>query len=112
MKLFTKDLETKLQKAYGTYSTDEDPMVLDKIFNPYGGQTWYLMNQDPEDLEYLWGVAVLFADIGPEMGGLPSKTEFETIRVKPFGGQLERDKWFTPRPVSELMKQLRAGRHV
>jgi hypothetical protein len=112
MKMFTKALEAKLQKAFGTYSTDEDPMILGKIFNPYGGQTWYLMNQDPEDPEYLWGVAILFADIGPEMGGMPSKTEFETTTVPPFNGNLERDKYFTPMKYSELMAKLNAGTHV
>lgn len=113
MKLFTKALETKLQKAYGKYSTDEDPMIIMKIFNPYGNQTWYIMNQDPEDHDYLWGYGDLGYGIDATPGSM-SKSEFESIRVNVFGQRLplERDMYFDPIPASELRRKLENGEHV
>lgn len=113
MKMFTKADETKLQKAYKSYSNDPDPKILVKIFNPYGNQTWYIMNQDPDDTDYLWG----YGDLGYGIDGSPgsmSKSEFESIRIRVGGYKfpLERDKYFDPITVSELRRKLDNGEHV
>ena len=47
--LFTKEIESKLQKQYPLGNELENQMVVCKVFNPYGRGTWYIINQDPED---------------------------------------------------------------
>lgn len=56
MKLFTKEIESKLQAQYELASELEKQVVVCKIFNPYGAGTWYLLNQDPD---YLWGICII-----------------------------------------------------
>jgi len=109
MKLLTKELETKLKKQFPKGSSFEQEVVA-KIFNPYGRATWYLMNQDPKDSDYLWGVAILFDDVGPEMGSISLK-ELESVEIFPGCG-LERDKYFRPITVKELYRKLNNGEHV
>ena len=109
MKLLTKAQITKLQKQYATYNEEGmDQMVIAKIFNPYGGGTWYLMNMDPEDGDYLWGIVDLFA---VEVGSF-LLSELENIRVKPFGLKFERDMYFKPQRASEVYAKLLNGEHV
>ena len=106
MKLFTKEIETKLQKQYPQGSSFEQDVIC-KIFDPCGSWTWYIMNQDPEDPDYLWGIVKGFET---ESGSI-SKRELETVKTG-FGLGLERDKFFKPRPASEVWKDLQEGKHV
>ena len=59
MILFTKEVEQKAQKQYPLADELEKQMIVAKFFNPTGIGTWYLMNQDPEDRDYLWGIVDL-----------------------------------------------------
>jgi hypothetical protein len=36
--------------------SDMEQKIVAKFFNPTGSWTWYLMNQDPDDPDYLWGI--------------------------------------------------------
>ena len=78
-----------------------------KFFDPTGSWTWYLMNQDPQDPDYLWGIVKGFE---VEIGSF-SLSELQAIRGR-FGLGIERDLYFTPRPASEVWENLINGKHV
>ena len=108
MQLFTKAIEKKLQAQYLKGSDLDKQKVIAKIFNPYGGWTWYILNQDPQDPDYLWCIVKGFET---EMGSC-SKSELESIRVKPFGLGLERDLYFKEQPANEVWEKLMKGEHI
>tara|TARA_Y100000034_G_scaffold10451_1_gene10975 strand:- start:77 stop:397 length:321 start_codon:yes stop_codon:yes gene_type:complete len=103
MKLITKELENKTPKLYSNEEkTAEETMVIAKFFNPYGSQTWWMTEYDPEQK-----LAFGYADLGfgcPELGYF-SIAEMEEIRIKPFGGKIERDIHFTPCTLASVMEQ-------
>lgn len=101
MKLFTKEIEAKLQTQY-QHGSSLDQDVVCKIFDPMGDWTWYLMNQAPDEPDYLWGIADGFE---VESGSI-SKSELESI------GRLERDLYFEPMPARKVWEKLMAGEHV
>jgi len=101
VKLFTKEIEEKLQAQY-KYGSNMDQNVVCKIFDPYGEWTWYLMNQDPDDPDYLWGIVKGFE---VESGSI-WKSDLESV------GRLERDLHFEPVPASQVWEKLMAGEHV
>ena len=106
MKLFTKDIDQKLFEQYPKGSDLNNQMVVAKIFNPYGRGTWYLLNSDPEDPDYIWAITDLFE---VEVGSV-SRTDLESIKFKPFMLGLERDMYFTPVNAMELYKGLQSGK--
>jgi hypothetical protein len=101
MKLMTKDI---LQKAAGQYSKGAslDQMVVAKFFHPCSDWTWYLMNVDPDDPAYAWGIVQGFET---EQGSF-SIEEMEEV------GGMERDLWFNPIPARELWERLMNGEHI
>lgn len=101
MKFITKAQEKALQRQYKEGSSMEQDVIV-KIFNPYGGGTWYIMNQDPEDPDYLWGMVDL--GYGIEMGSI-SLSDLESVKVPPFMMPLERDQFWTPRKASEVWSE-------
>jgi hypothetical protein len=107
MKLFTKQNETKLQKQYPKGSDMDNQDVVCKIFDPTGSWTWYIMNQDPNNPDYLWGIVKGFE---VEMGSI-SKAELENLRGK-FNMPMERDKYFSPINAKEVWEKLMRGEHV
>lgn len=107
MELFTEEIESKLQANY-KFGSDMEQMVYLKIFNPYGSGTWYIMNQDPNDTDYLWAVVNLFE---VECGSV-SKKELVDIRVPPLELPLERDMHFKPMKAIEIYNKLIAGETV
>jgi hypothetical protein len=106
MKLFTKEIDKKLFQQYPYGSDLASQQVVAKIFNPYGRGTWYLLNSDPADPDYLWAIVDLFE---VEIGSV-SRTELESIKVKPFGLGLERDLYFSPVNAKELYEGLQSGK--
>jgi hypothetical protein len=107
MKLMTKAIEKAAQKQF-PYGNDWDKQkIVAKFFDPCGSWTWYLMNQDPKDPDYLWGIVNGFA---VECGSF-SLSELEGTKTR-FGLGIERDKYFTPISVKELWDKLQKGIHV
>jgi hypothetical protein len=107
MKLFTKEIDSKLFEQYQKGSDLENQKVVAKIFNPYGRGTWYLLNSDPQDPDYIWAIVDFFE---VEMGSV-SRSELQGIKVPPFGLGLERDMSFTPINAKELFEGLLNGEH-
>lgn len=106
MKLLTKEISRGLQAQYSKGS-DLEQMVVCKIFDPCGRRTWYLMNQDPDDLDYLWGIVKGFE---LEMGSV-LLSELESVRNK-LGLGLERDLHFKPVSAKEVWEVLSHGKHI
>jgi hypothetical protein len=102
MKLFTKAIDSQLFAQYSKGNDLENQKVVAKIFNPYGRGTWYIINSDPNDPNYLWAIVDLFE---VEIGSV-SRTELETIKVPPFRLNLERDIYFTPVNAAKLYRDL------
>ena len=86
MKLFTKAIERKMARGNRT--------SVCKIFNPYGNQTWIIFGED----EAAGDSDILFAVVDLGMGyieaGSVRRSELESIRTKPFGLPLERDRHY------------------
>jgi len=106
MKLFTSAIDKQLFAQYNMGNDLENQKVVAKIFNPYGAGTWYLLNSDPNDPDYIWAIVDL---IDIEMGSV-SRSELESIKVPPFRLPLERDTSFTPINALELYRGLKQGK--
>ena len=108
MKLLTKEITKKATEQYDKGSDMDGQMIVAKFFNPVGSWTWYLMNLDPEDNDYAWGIVDGFA---VEMGAW-QMSELQKVKIKPFGLGIERDLYFKPMKASEVWEQLNDGKHV
>ena len=107
MKLMTKAIERKARRNYTQMGGDLEQMVVAKFFDPCGSWTWYLMNQDPEDPNYLWGIVDGFAvEIGSF--GLDDLMSHKG----PMGIGIERDLYFTPIKARDVYKRLNKGEHI
>jgi hypothetical protein len=93
VKLLTKALEKKLPALRGASGT-----AYVKWFTPDSNWTWYVMEYDPETGDCFG----LVDGLEKEMGYFNLK-EISEIRGK-FGLPVERDQWFDPTPVEELLK--------
>lgn len=101
MKLFTKEIEAKAQEQYPKGSDLESQVIVAKFFNPTGAGSWYLMNQDLNDPDYLWGIVDLFE---VEMGSF-LKSELEGYKGR-MGLGIERDLNFTEVNAKALWDKL------
>jgi hypothetical protein len=106
MKLMTKAIEKAAQAQYSKGS-DFKQMIVAKFFDPCGSWTWYLMNQDPEDPDYLWGIVSGFE---VEMGSF-SLSELQSVKG-PMGLGIERDLYFIPRRADDVWADLLEGKRV
>ena len=101
MILFTKEIERLAQEQYQLGNEMEKQVIVAKFFNPVGVGTWYLMNQDPKDPDYCWGIVHLF-DV--EVGSF-SKSELENVKLS-FGLGIERDLYFERVNALEMYRKL------
>lgn len=105
MKLFNKTIDKQLFKQYSLGSDLSKQEVVVKIFNPYGRGTWFIINSDPEDPDYLWAIVDL--GYGAEVGSV-SRSDLENYRNR-MGLGFERDLSFDPVNALELLQGVRAG---
>jgi hypothetical protein len=54
-RLLSEDEQKRLQAQY-RFGSNMNQLVQVKLFHPLSDWTWYLMNQDPEDHDYLWAI--------------------------------------------------------
>ena len=96
MMLLTKSIKNKLPKLYSQENI-KDPIVHVKFFDPTGSFTWFATKFDGEDIFF----GKVFSEFCPEgeLGNF-SLSELQSVRVR-FGLGIERDKWFTPKPLSQ-----------
>jgi hypothetical protein len=107
MKLFTKTIDKKLFAQYPKGGGLEGQKVIAKVFNPYGRGRWYIINSDPDEPDYLWGIVELFEG-EPEVGSF-SREELENIKVGVFKLPLERDLYFDEMNAMEVYRGLQSG---
>ena len=107
MKLFTQKQLQQLQ----TNVKRKDGKAYVKLFNPSGAGSWYISEiRKTEDYTEGFGVA----DLGygtPEMGYF-SIDEITNISFPPFMLNVERDKWFEPMPLTEILRKLKNSEEV
>lgn len=96
MMLLTKAIRASLPPLGGTKDEGLDALARVKFFTPDAGWTWYASEFDGTDL--FFGLAVGFE---PELGSF-SLSELARVRGK-LGLPVERDRWFTPTPLRELL---------
>jgi len=106
MMLMTKAIKAKARKQYPR-GPDMEQNVVAKFFDPCGKWTWYLMNQDPKDTNYLWGIVKGDAI---ETGSFALK-DLTSYKGR-WGLGIERDRYFRPQPAKEILELLNAGKHV
>jgi ppGpp synthetase/RelA/SpoT-type nucleotidyltranferase len=96
----TKQEEAKLQKQFKFGSDLSEQEVVVKVFNPYGRGRWYLINQDPNDPDYIWAIVDL--GMGVDVGSVSlSELQGVRMRVYGYGMPLEKDRGF--RPTNAMM---------
>jgi len=94
MKLLTKSVKKQLNKS----DKHGDFIVGAKFFTPWSNWTWYAAQYD-EDTGVFWGYVV---GNEKEVGHFSLK-ELESVNG-PFGLKIERDRFFEPRPLSEIIR--------
>jgi hypothetical protein len=96
MHLLTKAIRQKLPPLYANEEQGTDALAIVKFFTPDSSWTWYASEFDGDDL--FFGLAVGFE---PELGYF-RLSELQSVR-----GQLhlpvERDRFFKPTPLRELL---------
>jgi hypothetical protein len=97
MKLLTKELETKLPALYENEEIGLDALAVVKFFNPVGAWTWYASEYDPKE-KIFFGLVDGFEK---ELGYF-SLEELESLEL-PMGLKIERDLYFNPTPLKDLM---------
>ena len=97
MKLLTKDIERKLIEN-GDTSTQEDPTVIVKYF--LGNWIWLGIEYDPKSRIFFGAVNGHEFELGSF-----SLDELQGVKNK-LGLGVERDMYFTPKPLSEVKKEL------
>ena len=107
MMLMTKEITQQAKKQYPLGADMEHQKIVAKFFDPCSQWTWYLMNEDPEDPNYLWGIVRGFE---VETGSF-SLSELTRIRNR-LGIGIERDMSFKPQPAIEVWEKLLKGEHV
>lgn len=103
MKLLTKELEktfakTGRQENAGAANT----LIILKLFNPLGPQTWLISEYDPEERLFFGYASLGFGRHCDEWGYI-SLDELEELDVG-FGLGIERDRYFKPKPFPQACK--------
>ena len=103
MKLLTKEIINAFEKV-GRQDDVADPVVIAKFFNPCGGQTWLATEYEPESRTFFGYVSLFNTEHENEFGSF-SLDELESIKVRPFGLGIERDRYFNSAPLSEVKRK-------
>jgi len=104
MKLLTKELEKKIPPLY-SQEDNPDPMVVAKFFFPAGSATWWIIEGEHQEDDYLmFGLCMLFTPQEAELGYI-SLNELASV-TGPFGLKVERDMYWEPKPLSKVRESL------
>ena len=111
MMLITKEIQEAFDKqGYTGEKQTGDIKVICKLFNPIGAGTWYLYEQESDDI--YWGFVNLGDSNFAECGTV-SMNELKSLTL-PLGLHIERDRHF---PIGEysladVMSKVKAGQHI
>ena len=98
MKLMTKELEAKLPSLYANEELGNDAVALVKYFTPDADWTWYATEYNPETKQFFGLVDGFELELG-----YFNLEELENLRG-PFGLPVERDLYWKPTPLKNLLK--------
>jgi len=99
MKLLTKEIRDKLPKLYQTEGIPlEEKVAVAKFFTPDSSWTWYAVEGQEEDDDFIFFGLVQGLE---EEWGYFSLKELESVRG-PWGLPVERDKFFRPQRIKEI----------
>lgn len=100
--LMTAELRKSIPALYSQENVD-DPTVVAKYFTPYSNWTWYVLEFDGDDL--FFGLVDGFE---AELGYF-TLTELDSVDA--FGGMpaVERDLYWSPRPLSQVRAAITSG---
>ena len=99
MKLITKKIEKELPKLYSQDGKD-DPICKLKFFTPDSSWTWYVLEGEKQDNDWLFfGKVVSHLCPEGELGYFNLK-ELQKVRGS-LGLPIERDRFWTPKVLSE-----------
>lgn len=88
MKLLTQAIKRKLPKIYATESIPlEEKSIICKFFNPCGAGTWYVIEGQEEEGDFIFFGLV---DLHEKEFGYFSLKELESTKL-PLGMKIERD---------------------
>jgi Protein of unknown function (DUF2958) len=98
MKLLTEEIKATIPKLY---SQDEikDPIVHVKFFTPWSDWTWYATEGEPSEDGTDFTFFGMVEGHEKELGYFVL-SELESVKG-PFGLKIERDLYFTPKPLSK-----------
>ncbi len=101
MKLLTETLKKEIPALYSTESISmSEKEVVAKFFNPVGAGTWYVIEGEEQDGDFIFFGLV---DLHETEFGYFSLRELESVRL-PFGLHIERDIHFSRTKVQEILK--------
>lgn len=104
MHLLTKAIRRKLPTLYANEEQGTDALAIVKFFTPDSSWTWYASEFDGDDL--FFGLAV---GVEPELGYF-RLSELQSVRGT-LGLPVERDRFFKPTPLRELLEKHEQERH-
>jgi hypothetical protein len=93
--LVSEEVARRLPPLYSQEGRGEDAIAQVKFFTPWTAWTWYASEYDPEE-RIFFGVVVGYER---ELGNF-ALDELEAIRA-PGGLRIERDLYWTPKPLKE-----------
>ena len=97
MKLITEEISKEIPELYSQEEKGDESMACVKFFCPWNNWTWYATEFDGEDT--FFGLVIGFEK---ELGYF-SLAELSKV-TGPWGLKIERDLYFTPKPLSEIRK--------
>lgn len=103
MKLITKALENKFLD-YPLYSQDgkgNQAKIICKFFNPWGVGTWYVMEAEKQENDYLFFGYVDLGDKDLAELGYFTLNELKQLRL-PYGLSIERDLYFNDCTLEDI----------
>ena len=101
--LLTEQLRKKLPKLYECEEQGLNALALVKFFTPDSNWTWYASEFDGQDIFF-----GLVSGLEVELGYF-SLSELQSVRG-PLGLPIERDLYFVPQTLQDLMEKYRQGR--
>jgi len=106
MTIATKEF-IELFKGRSLYSQEEvkDPLVVAKLFDPYGSATWYLTEYNPK-YKIAFGYVVDLVPGIRELGNI-SIEEIELLELAPGVPRIEQDLHFKQKTLSEIKASLK-----
>ena len=105
MELLPEEIRKILPPLYAQESLP-NPIAHIKCFTPDAGWTWFVTEGSEEDGDWLLFGYVIGLE---EEWGYFSLSELEGVRG-PLGLRVERDLWFEPGPIDEVLQRERGGR--